>query len=659
MAANVVAVRSFSSTEEEESVQKKKSSKCKICYMHVSFVKREKIQNFTSTRWNTYRHSLRQWLELRGECTDVAESFKHCLELDFEDIPDDAAFHPTCYRRFIDKREIERTKQRLVRETERDYSTTGTTPNKKLCLPISSSGPVLPSICIICKKGCKFVVACGRRQRETLIKAKTLTAGKLQQAAEVKDDQSILIHIKDRDCVALQVQYHKSCYRQYTWFLRGARAEKERKPTELHPDPELYLGCDRRPQRKRRNPARVSQTASTTTNLNEDADDCCVAQPLQPSGIDLSNVRCTSASQRHSGHTQWKYCTLLDHDYTKTATAVMAAEIDKENEALRQTFRELQHQLEELQLRRRFGIQRLAGSDEDIRFYTRFASYKHFQAFWKLVEPAVNTKMVRITSAQAASASSSEVSQPATKLPPIDELLLFLMHLSVGLPLQDLAQRFGIHRTTASRIISTWTHFLYILLGSQRLWIPPEVVRAHLPPEFAAFPDTQVVLDCTEIFCQTPSSLLLQSEVFSACKSHSSFKAMIGVAPHGAITFVSGLYAGSMSDREIFKLSGIINLLTPDMAIMVDKGFLVDNLAPCKVYRPAFFSRNTQMSREDVRQTKSIARLRVHVKRCISRVKENKLFDKAIPLSVCGSIKELFNVACFLVNYQNGPLVKA
>lgn len=233
------------------------------------------------------------------------------------------------------------------------------------------------------------------------------------------------------------------------------------------------------------------------------------------------------------------------------------------------------------------------------------------------------------------------------------------MHLSVGLPLRDLAERFDIHRTTASRIIATWTHFLYNLLGSQRLWIPRETVRAHLPPEFSAFPDTQVVLDCTEIYCQTPSSLLLQSEVFSTYKSHATFKAMIGMAPHGAITFVSGLYAGSMSDREIFKLSGIANLLTPDMAIMVDKGFLVDNLAPCKVYRPAFLSRNTQMSREDVRQTQSIARLRVHVERCIRRVKENKLFDRDIPLSVCGSIEELFSVACFLVNYQYGPLVKA
>ncbi|XP_056094376.1 uncharacterized protein LOC130101481 [Rhinichthys klamathensis goyatoka] len=265
--------------------------------------------------------------------------------------------------------------------------------------------------------------------------------------------------------------------------------------------------------------------------------------------------------------------------------------------------------------------------------------------------------MVRITSVHAASKEPSLL-RPS-RLAPIDELLLFLMHLSVGLHLRDLAKRFNIHTTTASRIITSWTHFLYYLLGSIRLWIPPEELKAHLPPEFALFPDTQVVLDCTEIFCQTPSSLLLHSEVYSPYKSHTTFKAMIGIAPHGPITFVSPLYAGSMSDREIFKQSGIAKLLTPEMAIMVDKGFLVDNLFSGKVYRPAFLARNKQMTKEDVQQTQSIARVRVHVERCIRRVKENKLFDKVIPLSVCGSIDQLFTVACLLVNYQNGPLVKA
>ncbi|XP_013889693.1 uncharacterized protein LOC106536897 [Austrofundulus limnaeus] len=336
----------------------------------------------------------------------------------------------------------------------------------------------------------------------------------------------------------------------------------------------------------------------------------------------------------------------------------MANELQTENEVLRKRIELLQSQVEKLQLRIRFGLERFAGSDDEIRFYTRFASYKHFQYLWKLVERAVKTKMIRVTNTKASIAGSDRF-HTSTKLPPIDELFLFLMYLSLGQPQQDLAERFGIHRTTVSRIINTWANFLYQLLGSKRLWLPKEVVRARLPAEFASYPDTQVVLDCTEIYCQTPSDLLLQSEVFSTYKSHSTLKAMIGMAPHGAITFVSALFAGSMSDREIFKQSGIVRLLQPDMAIMVDKGFLVDSLATCKVYRPAFLSGKNQMSPHDVRETQSIARLRVHVERCIRRVKENKLFDHVLPVSVCGIIDELFNVACFLVNYQNGPLVKA
>ena len=65
------------------------------------------------------------------------------------------------------------------------------------------------------------------------------------------------------------------------------------------------------------------------------------------------------------------------------------------------------------------------------------------------------------------------------------------------------------------------------------------------------------------------------------------------MSPHGAVTFMSSLCAGSVSDKEIFKQSGIISLLTPDMAITVDKGFLVDDIVPCKVYQLAFVKTHT------------------------------------------------------------------
>lgn len=237
-------------------------------------------------------------------------------------------------------------------------------------------------------------------------------------------------------------------------------------------------------------------------------------------------------------------------------------------------------------------------------------------------------------------------------LHPFDELLLFLMHLSSGPPLADLSQRFGIESAAVSGVISSWTHFLYRLLGSQRLWMPPEAARAHLPPEFSAFSDTQAVLHCVQIFCRARLPLRLQSSAFPPWKSPASFKALVGLAPHGAVTFVSGLFAGSVVDLDVFRLSGVTKLLGADVAVMVDRGFLIDHAAPCKVHRPAFFYQQPRTCSERSRITPSVARLRAHVQRCLARVKENQLFSKAAPLRVCGSVEELFSVACYLVNYQ-------
>ncbi|XP_056289110.1 uncharacterized protein LOC130205646 [Pseudoliparis swirei] len=134
---------------------------------------------------------------------------------------------------------VERRLARERREATEDHeaipsTSSGTSPTKKLRsrsgLPVAGSGPVLPALCIICQKKEKFVNRAGKRQRDTLSKAETLTAGQLQKAAELKEDQSILLHIKDKDCVALEVQYHKGCYNQYTRFL--TRPEKPEKDQE-------------------------------------------------------------------------------------------------------------------------------------------------------------------------------------------------------------------------------------------------------------------------------------------------------------------------------------------------------------------------------------------------------------------------------------------
>ncbi|XP_076835008.1 uncharacterized protein LOC143480995 [Brachyhypopomus gauderio] len=348
---------------------------------------------------------------------------------------------------------------------------------------------------------------------------------------------------------------------------------------------------------------------------------------------------------------------LFEHDYCAVPDPTALDLALQQTDELREEVERLRSQVEDLSVRQRFCLKIFASSDEDIRFYTRFATYNHLMSFWSLIEPS-RDKFLHI--ARAASKKNKDIIPcPATQsLQPIDEFFLFMNYLSLGLKQRDLAHRFNISQSTVSQILVTWANYLYTVLGAVCIWMSQKAVKAHLPEEFKDYADTQVILDCTELRCQTPSSFLLQSEVSSSYKPHCTFKGLVGMAPHGAVTFVSALYAGSISDKQILKESGIVQLLTPEMAIMVDKGFLVDDCVPCKVHRPAFLSSRSQMPASEVRKTQSIARLRVHVERLVRRVKQHKLFDTVIPLSFTGTINQFYTVACLLVNYQNGPLVK-
>ena len=92
---------------------------------------------------------------------------------------------------------------------------------------------------------------------------------------------------------------------------------------------------------------------------------------------------------------------------------------------------------------------------------------------------------------------------------------------------------------------------------------------------------------------------------------------------------------------------------------MADKGFLVENMLKNIGFRlniPPFLKSAHQFDDIEARQTKEIARVRIHVERAIRRVKENHLFDSPIRLSMMGSLNQLWTIACLMTNFQ-GPLI--
>ena len=74
------------------------------------------------------------------------------------------------------------------------------------------------------------------------------------------------------------------------------------------------------------------------------------------------------------------------------------------------------------------------------------------------------------------------------------------------------------------------------------------------------YPTTRVIIDCTELFIETPSSINIQSSTWSSYK-HNTFKGLLGISPTGVCTFVSNLYTGGISDQEITRRSGLLDLV--------------------------------------------------------------------------------------------------
>ena len=129
---------------------------------------------------------------------------------------------------------------------------------------------------------------------------------------------------------------------------------------------------------------------------------------------------------------------------------------------------------------------------------------------------------------------------------------------------------------------------------------------------------------------------------------------MLGIVPSGAITFISKVYEGSISDKEIVKTSGILNKSFWHVSdlIMADRGFKIQNeLAPSKVElcNPSFLGGRVELTEKGVKQWQTIDSVRENVEKVITRIKKFKALNH-ITLTVHESVNQIWTVLCILCN---------
>ena len=78
-----------------------------------------------------------------------------------------------------------------------------------------------------------------------------------------------------------------------------------------------------------------------------------------------------------------------------------------------------------------------------------------------------------------------------------------------------------------------------------------------------------------------PRSLLLNSELFSSYKHHTTLKGLVGISPKGSSAFIEQLYTSSISEREVVERSVFLYLpFSKRDSIMADKGFAIEDVLP-------------------------------------------------------------------------------
>ncbi len=92
---------------------------------------------------------------------------------------------------------------------------------------------------------------------------------------------------------------------------------------------------------------------------------------------------------------------------------------------------------------------------------------------------------------------------------------------------------------------------------------------------------------------------------------------------------------------------------------MADRGFDIESDMPNGVFLniPPFLDGQPQLSAEDEAKTRKIASVRVHVERAIARIKNYRILQQVIPLTLADNLDQIWGVCSYLTLFLP-PIIK-
>ena len=282
-------------------------------------------------------------------------------------------------------------------------------------------------------------------------------------------------------------------------------------------------------------------------------------------------------------------------------------------------------------------------NDEKVRIMTGLSCYEKLMVLFSFVSPFLKQH---------------------SSLTCFQQLIMTLLRMRLNLPLGFLGYMFDIHCSTASRIFNNTISVLYDkFVPPCVFWPDRQELRESLPMSFRrAFKSCACIIDCFEIFIETPGTLRAKAQTYSQYKHHHTMKYLIGITPAGSVSFISRGWGGRTSDKMITENSGFLNNILPGDTILADRGFDVGDtlgLYNAKLKIPAFTKGKKQLCPADIESTRGLASVRIHVERVIGVVRQKYMILQSTvshPLCVAPAkgepmpLDKIVSICCALTN---------
>ena len=340
------------------------------------------------------------------------------------------------------------------------------------------------------------------------------------------------------------------------------------------------------------------------------------------------------------------------HNYEQEI-ATLKSELEVKNCVIEETNKYIR----QLKQGNSFGYHRIKDSDYQIKVHTGLPSAALFTwIFNEVKDVASNMKYYKgeqSMSTKFYQEHNTHKPGPKRKLCLEDELLMTLMKLRLNLNQDFIASMFDVTPGVVSVTISTWISLLALELKPLIHWPSEDQLLQYYPECFNKYGQVVCIVDCTEVQTERPSLDSVNSIMYSNYKERHTFKVLVGCTPGGSVSYISQAVGGEMSDVELVRRSGFLQMLKKNDKVMADKGFTnKDDFSSAGVdlITPEFKKKDVQFSVTKNIKNAEVSNARIHVERVIGRLKDFQILQGPIPLCLTDLVDSIFTVCGSLVN---------